>query len=70
MEIQNLFELHEFSDHRNSDYFALILKKISRECFFTMWNIVQAKEEQYIQIIFIRNVLSFSITILLKFIEI
>ena len=43
--IQNLFELHEFSNYRSSDYFGQILKKISRGCVFTIWSTVQAKEE-------------------------
>ena len=54
--IQNLLELHKFSNYRSSDYFYQILKKINRGCSFMMQSIVQAKEEQYIQILFIRNV--------------
>ena len=57
--IQNLLELHEFSNSRSSDYFSKILKKISRGCFFMMQSIVQAKEEQYIQILFIRTIYIF-----------
>ena len=32
-EIQNLFELHEFSNYRSSDYFDRILKKNKQEMF-------------------------------------
>ena len=57
--IQKFFELHEFSNYKSLDYFSQILKKISRECSFSMQSIVQAKKEQYIQILFIRNVYIF-----------
>ena len=44
----NLFELHEFSNHRNSSFFPPILLKKARRC------IVQAKEED--KFFFMRNI--------------
>ena len=64
--IQNMFKLHEFSNYSSSDNFGQILKKIGRGCFFTMQSIVQAKEEQYIQIIFIIKVYIFPNNIIVK----
>ena len=68
--IQSLFELHEFSNYKSSDYFVQILTKISRY-FSSLCGVLYRLRNSNIYKFFLSETfISFSITILLKLTEI
>ena len=65
-----MFELHEFSNYRSSDYFGQILKKVSRDVFSRCRVLYRLRKSNIYKIFLSETFVSFSVTIVLKLTEI